>query len=159
MKLTAKNKMYLGWTALIAGFLALAYYLFQDEIKDLIKGTKGGTKPDEGPKPGGIGGTTNPINMDRLLKKGVKGAEVTELQKRLKKDGGAQLLGLTGPGADGVDGVFGPKTESALLKVKGVVQITLKNYGKGGAVNNPNPTQNNTSSNVQPFVEGWLNNR
>lgn len=70
-------------------------------------------------------GETDP---DKVLKIGSRGAEVAELQRRLKQDGAADILGSTGPRGDGVDGVFGPKTESALMDIKGVKEITLGSY-------------------------------
>jgi hypothetical protein len=54
--------------------------------------------------------TTSSLNVSLVLKRGSKGAEVRELQKR---------LGVT------VDGDFGAKTETALLAQKKVSQITL----------------------------------
>lgn len=154
MKLTAKNKKLLGNVAVAIAIAALAYFLFKDDIKRALDKTKPGTKsPDTSPAPGG---TQSPgLNLSKILKKGSKGAEVTELQRRLKKDGGAQLLGLTGPGGDGVDGIFGVKTEAALKRVKGVVQIALKDYGNTAIA----ASSNNTSSNTPPYTEGWLNDR
>jgi len=61
------------------------------------------------------------INKDLWLKKGIKGAEVKELQK---------LLGVT------ADGDFGNNTEAALLKRKGTKEITLNNFAKAPDVNN-----------------------
>jgi len=57
--------------------------------------------------------TTSSLNVSLLLKKGSKGLEVRELQKR---------LGFTG---SNVDGDFGTNTLTALQKQKGVSQITL----------------------------------
>ncbi|ESU28403.1 hypothetical protein FLJC2902T_17620 [Flavobacterium limnosediminis JC2902] len=71
--------------------------------------TNGGTPPSNG--------TTTPtvtINKNKLLKKGVNGAESKELQK---------LLGVT------ADGIFGAQTEGALVAKKGVTQTTLNQYG------------------------------
>lgn len=56
-----------------------------------------------------------PLNKNLLLKKGSKGAEVTELQK---------LLGAE------VDGDFGQKTQAALFEAKGVYQIRLIDFEK-----------------------------
>lgn len=51
------------------------------------------------------------LDYNKVLKYGVRGQEVSELQQRL---GGIAL-----------DGIFGPKTEARLKAVKGVIQITL----------------------------------
>lgn len=76
--------------------------------------------------------TGAPKNPDRelILKKGSKGVEVAELQRRLKRDGAGDLLGKTGPGKDGVDGDFGSKTQAALQQVKAVAQISLSQYDR-----------------------------
>lgn len=62
--------------------------------------------------------TGSPITavLDRnlLLKQGVRGNEVKELQR---------LLGVS------QDGIFGPITESTLFQLKGVKQITLATFG------------------------------
>ena len=50
--------------------------------------------------------TENKLNMDLVLSKGSKGAEVTELQRILKKDYNAEL-GTSGINIDGIDGDFG----------------------------------------------------
>lgn len=62
--------------------------------------------------------TTNTavLNFNLMLKKGSKGLEVKELQKR---------LGMTG---SNIDGDFGAKTESALFAMKGVRQTTLNQF-------------------------------
>ncbi len=51
------------------------------------------------------------LDYNKVLKSGVRGIEVSELQQRL--------------GGLAVDGIFGPKTEARLKAVKGVTQITL----------------------------------
>lgn len=60
--------------------------------------------------------STNPLNFNLMLKKGSKGLEVKELQKR---------LGFTGYN---VDGIFGVNTESALYAMKRVKQTTLNQF-------------------------------
>jgi hypothetical protein len=65
------------------------------------------------------------LNMDLLLEKGSKGAEVSELQRILKDDLGYDL-GSSGAEGDGIDGDFGSITENALFQAKGVKKITLK---------------------------------
>jgi hypothetical protein len=64
------------------------------------------------------------LDKDMVLQKGSKGAEVFELQRRLKEDFD-KYLGETGIDADGIDGDFGSLTENALFEAKGVKQITL----------------------------------
>jgi hypothetical protein len=65
------------------------------------------------------------LNLDMVLSKGSKGKEVSELQRILVNQYGADL-GFTGVEKDGIDGDFGNMTEKALLKAKGVNQISLK---------------------------------
>ena len=60
-----------------------------------------------------------------VLEKGSQGAEVSELQRVLKKDYNANL-GDTGVNKDGIDGDFGLLTEVALKKAKNVMEISLK---------------------------------
>ena len=50
---------------------------------------------------------------ERILKNGMEGADVAELQKALKKLG-YKKLGTSGDNKDGVDGDFGDRTEMAL---------------------------------------------
>jgi len=54
------------------------------------------------------------LDYNKVLKSGVRGQEVSELQQRL--------------GGLAVDGIFGPKTEARLKAVKGVTQITLAQF-------------------------------
>lgn len=63
---------------------------------------------------------TKPLNVKLLLKVGVTGAEVAKLQT---------LLNV------GSDGVFGPMTEAALFKLKGVKQTTLESFASSPTVN------------------------
>lgn len=65
------------------------------------------------------------LNLDMVLSKGSTGDEVAELQKILINQYGADL-GYSGADKDGVDSQFGTMTENALLKAKGVKQISLK---------------------------------
>lgn len=62
------------------------------------------------------------FNKSKVLKRGSKGAEVRELQQKL----GIQA-----------DGDFGPKTESALIKSKGVKSITLNQFEGKVSYNSP----------------------
>lgn len=70
----------------------------------------------------------DPNNLDgnKILKSGSRGVEVAALQMALKAEG--QELGTYGPNKDGIDGVFGPATEKALMNVRGVKEITLNQF-------------------------------
>jgi hypothetical protein len=65
------------------------------------------------------------LDLDMVLSKGSNGMEVAELQRILVNQYGADL-GFTGAEKDGIDGDFGSMTEKALLKAKGVKEISLK---------------------------------
>ena len=65
------------------------------------------------------------LNMDVVLSKGSSGDEVSELQRILVNQYGANL-GFTGGDKDGIDGEFGSMTEKALLDAKGVKEISLR---------------------------------
>jgi hypothetical protein len=65
------------------------------------------------------------LNMTKVLSKGSKGDEVSELQRILINQYSADL-GYSGANKDGIDGEFGAMTEKALLDAKGVKQISLK---------------------------------
>ena len=61
----------------------------------------------------------NPVNfeeedfsLERILKRGSKGADVTQLQKELKNRG--YKLGKSGKNKDGIDGDFGKNTKNAV---------------------------------------------
>ena len=69
------------------------------------------------------------LDLDMVLAKGSNGMEVAELQRILVNQYNAEL-GFTGRDKDGIDGDFGTMTEKALLKVKGVKQISLKEFLK-----------------------------
>ena len=53
------------------------------------------------------------LDVTKVLRKGSKGFEVNELQRRLKID---------------IDGDFGSKTETALLQQKNTKAISLQNF-------------------------------
>ncbi len=53
-----------------------------------------------------------------ILKKGVSGTKVTELQKKIKAVNPQANLGSGGPQSDGVDGLFGDSTATELAKLK-----------------------------------------
>lgn len=112
---------------LISILLVVSLYLvYMPEINEFFKKLFSGKKVNESqntaPEPAAI-------DANKMLKKGSKGIEVTELQKRLKKVPTVNL-GNTGSQQNGIDGDFGPLTETALFKVKGVKQITLNQYDK-----------------------------
>jgi hypothetical protein len=65
------------------------------------------------------------LDKEKVLKKGSQGAEVSELQRVLKKDYNADL-GKSGVNEDGIDCDFGLLTEVALKGAKGVTEIALK---------------------------------
>jgi hypothetical protein len=65
------------------------------------------------------------LDLNTILSKGSKGAEVSELQRILVDQYGADL-GYSGVERNGIDGDFGSLTENALLQAKGVKQISLK---------------------------------
>lgn len=99
-------------TKILVGFAVgfLAIYLYGKLSKKL-------RKPSEE--------ALSTLNMDLLLEKGSKGAEVMELQ-RILKDEYNQDLGTFGVEGDGIDGDFGSTTQKALLLAKGTTKITLK---------------------------------
>lgn len=88
----------------------------------------------------------NEMNRTKTLKKGVTGAEVAELQRYLIRDGYGVFLGNTGPAKNGVDGVFGPKTEAALMQAKGVTTVTLLTYATLSKPGTPKQTTSTTAS-------------
>ena len=65
------------------------------------------------------------LDMNAVLSKGSTGSEVAELQRILIDQYEADL-GYSGAERNGIDGDFGSITENALLKAKGVKEISLK---------------------------------
>jgi hypothetical protein len=108
MTLDTKQKKYL----LIGGVVILSVYLLSWWLHSLPK-----------PLPADL--QTETLDEEKVLKKGSQGAEVSELQRILKKDYNADL-GKSGVNEDGIDGDFGLLTEVALNKAKNVTEITLK---------------------------------
>jgi hypothetical protein len=108
MNLDAKQKKYL----LIGGVIILGVYLVSKWLHSLPK-----------PLPADL--QTSTLDEEKVLKKGSQGAEVSELQRILKKDYNA-ILGDSGVNKDGIDGDFGLLTEVALKKAKNVTEIKLK---------------------------------
>jgi hypothetical protein len=108
MKLDAKQKKYL----IIGGVLILSVYLINRWLHSL-------------PKPLTADLQEEILDKEKVLKKGSQGAEVSELQRVLKKDYNADL-GKSGINKEGIDGDFGLLTEVALKKAKNVKEIALK---------------------------------
>ena len=72
----------------------------------------------------------NPVNfeeedfsLERILKRGSKGADVTQLQKELKNRG--YKLGKSGKNKDGIDGDFGKNTEKAVKQFQKAQKLKL----------------------------------
>ena len=107
-KLTSFLKSKNGQMFIIAVIIAVALFLFRDKIKQGIKTIKDKIKP---------------LDLDMVLKKGVEGNEVEELQKKLINDN--QNLNEYG-----TDGSFGDETEKALISEKGVTEISLNEYDR-----------------------------
>ena len=104
------------YTGRIALGVLIVYLIFRDRVDSYLID-----------QAGLLDGDTD-LDGEKVLSRGSRGAEVAELQRLLKADGAGDILGSTGPAGDGVDGVFGPKTESALQQVRGVVEVTLNAY-------------------------------
>lgn len=62
-------------------------------------------------------------NLTRVLKRGLKGSDVTKLQTELKKKG--YDLGKSGKNKDGIDGDFGEKTEIAVEKYQKASKLKI----------------------------------
>lgn len=70
------------------------------------------------------------LDLNKNLYKGVMAPlEVAQLQREMVDIFGVDL-GQTGPSVDGVDGVFGPKTQAALMELTGEKKTTLSNWKK-----------------------------
>jgi len=65
------------------------------------------------------------LDRELVLSNGMQEPEVAEMQRILKTKYNADL-GAFGDNKDGIDGIFGTITESALFKAKGVKTIALK---------------------------------
>ncbi len=108
MTLDAKQKKFL----LIGGAVVLGVYLISKWLHSFPKPLPADLQSDD-------------LDKEKVLKKGSEGAEVSELQRILKKDYNAEL-GKSGVNEDGIDGDFGLLTEVALKSAKGVTEIALK---------------------------------
>lgn len=100
------------------GILALVilYLIFRDRV-DSAAITASGYEFDTDP---------GALDNNKVLRKGSRGAEVAALQSDMVQDGAN--LGSYGPAGDGVDGVFGAKTEAELVRLKGVTAISINAY-------------------------------
>ena len=116
------KKKFLIYGGIILGSALLFYFLSKKKIPQ-------NNGSDENEENENEIVTPPTLDLNLLLKKGIEGAEVTELQRILKKDFNA-YLGTTGINGDGIDGDFGTKTETALKDAKGVIQIKLKDLKK-----------------------------
>jgi hypothetical protein len=108
-----KTQLIIGGIVLGIGFLT--YYHYRNKPI-----TIGNQTIDTNPTPP----QTN-LDVNLVLKQGLEGAEVSELQRILINDYG-QDLGSFGDNKDGIDGVFGTVTLAGLLKAKQVSEIALK---------------------------------
>lgn len=130
-----------GWLIVLGLLTGVSFLLFRRQVFMLFSPEKAAgltTVPGATTTPAtGTAQTPRTIfNETLILKRGMKGPEVRELQRMLKSDGFGQYLGNYGPAGDGVDGDFGAKTEDALRRAKGVTQISLNGY-KIRTANNP----------------------
>ncbi len=151
-----KTKIFIA----IAVVLLVVWLLYSEEIsfklKEIFKTKEVNNKDGE---PTQDTPNTKPaqttVNRNKLLKRGVKGLEVRELQKKLK-DNPSVNLGNTGTGKNGIDGDFGVLTEKALMLVKGVKQITLNDYDKKPGNTGTSPGQISDNSGFETgFPAGW----
>mgnify|MGYP000966003187 CR=1 FL=1 len=94
-------------------------------------------------------GAAASLDKTLLLEEGVKGQEVEQLQKYLKRDGGAGFLGTSGEYEDGVDGDFGTLTKAALQEVKGVEKTTLNQYNANSSIATSTQEKTYTSSDIK----------
>ncbi|MFC7774092.1 peptidoglycan-binding domain-containing protein [Flavobacterium sp. GCM10027622] len=113
-----EDKLLIGVGLLSAGLLGILWWrkkkaeqevsqLPIEEPSETTSIPKVATPPISKPKP------QNTLNRSLPLKNGSRGNEVQELQRKLGVE---------------ADGIFGSKTETALLKAKGVKSITLNQF-------------------------------
>lgn len=114
----------IGTLAVVGGGIALLSGGKKEKIgADTFDDTPQGPAPSSPSVPSVPSTPSAPatLNGNLLLKQGSRGAEVKKLQT---------LLGVS------ADGIFGPMTEAALVKTKGVKQITLNQFASLPNVNN-----------------------
>lgn len=106
-------------TLQISIIVVLAIAILAVIVSAVMKNMKPKTKPAPTPAPATPGtpvvSSGGAIDVNKILKKGMSGPEVTQLQTVLKEKG--QNIAI--------DGQFGAQTEAALIAVAGVNQITL----------------------------------
>lgn len=120
---------YLYWAIAAAAIVALLVWLKRRQDRF--------TLPEADPATGAPAAPG--LNLDLVLAKGSRGAEVEALQQRLHRDGYASITGA-------VDGIFGTKTQAGLQAAKGVARITLRQYDAA-----PRATQQ-----PGPRSAGWI---
>lgn len=113
-------------TLQISIIVVLAIAILAVIVSAVMKNMKPKTKPAPTPAPATPGAPVvssgGAIDVNKILKKGMSGPEVTQLQTVLKQKG----QNIT------IDGQFGAQTEAALIAVAGVNQITLAALANAG---------------------------
>lgn len=122
-----KNQKYFLWALALVAVVAIVVFLKRRRDRFTL------------PEDATDAATAPALNLDLLLAKGSRGAEVSELQGRLHRDGYAALTG-------NIDGIFGAKTQAGLQAAKGVARITLRQYDAA-----PRATQQ-----PGPSSAGWI---
>jgi hypothetical protein len=117
-KLDNEDKLLIGAGLVSAGILGFMYWRKKKAEREAMQAVQPEIENQEPPKipqmaTPPIAQTTSSLNRSLTLKKGSKGSEVRALQKKLGVE---------------ADGDFGSKTESALVKAKGVKSISLEKF-------------------------------
>ena len=107
----------------VLAVLGVVTYFIVKKVKQKNATNNNATK-GSGSSSGSTPGTTVTGSAVFPLKNGSKGAEVKRLQQRLNNVIPTMLVRLT------EDGVFGPKTETALFNTVGLKQLTQNQYNK-----------------------------
>lgn len=100
---------------LLGGVTYAAWPAIAKKKDDSDTGNGGDGVPSTGTV--GTGGTSTGLDYNRVLKNGVRGNEVSQLQSLLN------MAEVNSPLV--VDGIFGPKTEAKLQRLTGSKSITL----------------------------------